>query len=381
MKYNLVLFTLLPLFCFSQKVPVIKATSKAAIIREQGQPATKWTLSPETKPDVYTTGKIIKSAKVTFVTDIDSITLSLRSGEHKDFIVVNGKDSCYTRIQALPSKNFRSLNPPVHDTLAFNVNKFNTNYIQAILNRIDTLKMNFDTGATEMTLIERSLSKLKSKPELYNKLHDVQVGNRTYKTKLYDIKLAGDEVDGLIGWDNFDGMIVEMNYDNNIMVVHSKLPREVKNMRNAVKMNLKYFNHRFFIEAQIKQGDSKLKEWFLFDTGYQKTVMLDNELFKNKKFPADSLEVLGKVIMRWTLNNEIPVITAKLESLTIGKFELKDVPIQLMTTTKTQFGANVHILGNDVLKRFNTYLDFQENVVYLVPNSLFNMAYNEVKRG
>ncbi|RZJ61290.1 MAG: hypothetical protein EOO45_23465, partial [Flavobacterium sp.] len=250
MKHIAVLFTLLPLLCFSQELQVIRATSKAAFIREKGQPSTKWNLSPETKPDVYTTGKIITSAKVTFVTDVDSITVSVRPGEQKDFIVIlNGKDSCYNRIQGLPSKNFRRLNPPVHDTLAFNVNEFNTNYIQAILNKIDTLKMNFDTGATEMTLIEKSLSKLKSKPELYNKLHDVQVGNRTYKTKIYDIKLAGDEVDGLLGWDNFDGMIVEMNYDNNIMVVHSKLPREVKKMKNAVKMNLKYFNHRFFIEA------------------------------------------------------------------------------------------------------------------------------------
>ena len=34
-----------------------------------------------------------------------------------------------------------------------------------------------------------------------------------------------------------------------------------------------------------------------------------------------------------------------------------------------------HILGNDVLKRFNTILDFQHNYIYLRPNRLVNLPY------
>lgn len=379
MKYIfLVLLLVFSSLGFSQKkLPVVKATSKAAVIYEEGQPDTKWNLSPETKIDAYTTNKLTQATLVRLKTDIDSISFTLKAGQHKDFIVLLlGKDSCYTRFQAPDIKNFRALKPEVHDTISFGVNKYNTNYITAIVNKTDTLKMNFDTGATEMTLTEDALSqKIKNDLKLYNTYHDVEIGKRVYKTKIYDIKLAGHETDGLLGWDLFEGMVVELNYDKNIMVVHSKLPKSVKNNKKATKFKIKYFNNRFFIEAEIVQNGIKVKEWFLFDTGYQKTVMLDNDLLAQKNFPASQMKEINRIIMHGTTGNEVPVITANLESLKIGKYEMKDIPVQIMTSNKTRFGANIHILGNEILKRFNTFLDFQDNTVYLLPNDLYDAAF------
>jgi len=101
------------------------------------------------------------------------------------------------------------------------------------------------------------------------------------------------------------------------------------------------------------------------------------DILTDRQQIADQMEVIKKVIMRGTKNNEIPVITSNLESLKIGKHDLKNVPAQIMTTSKTMFDANIHILGNEVLKRFNTFMDFQENVVYLQPSHLFNADYIE----
>ncbi len=380
MKYIFLSFLLIfSTFSFSQKkLSVVKATSKAAVIYEEGQPVTKWNLSPETKIDTYTTNKLIRPTLVWLKTDIDSISFTLKAGEHKDFIVLlNGKDSCYTRFQSPVIKDLRALKPEIHDTIALGVNKYNTNYIMALVNKTDTLNMNFDTGATEMTLTEEALSKkIKNDLDLYNTFYDVKIGKRAYKTKIYDIKLAGHETDGLIGWDLFDGLIVELNYDKNIMVIHSKLPKNIKTNKTASKFNIKYFNTRFFIEAQIAQGEKKVKEWFLFDTGYQKTVMLDNDLLGEQNFPVSQMKEINKVIMYGTLGNEVPVITANLECLKIGKYEMKNIPVQIMTSNKTMFGANIHILGNEILKRFNTFLDFQDNVVYLLPNDLYDTAFD-----
>lgn len=361
--------------CFSQKkLPVIRATSKAAVVYEEGQKAIRWNLSPETKIDAYTTNKLTKPTSVKLKTDIDSISLTLKEGQYKDFIVLlNDKDSCYTRFQSPEVKDYRKVSPEIHDTIALVLNKFNTNYIKVVINKKDTLHLNFDTGATELTLIEESLQhKVKGDIKLYNTFHDIEIGGRTYKSKIYDIKMAGHETDGLLGWDIFDGLIVELDYDKNIMVVHSKLPKAVKRNKAAVKLDIKYFNSRFFTQTQIAQSGTTVKDWFLFDTGYQKTVMLDNDLLKQENFPTDKMEFIDKVIMHGTIGNEVPVITSKLESLTIGKYELKNVPAQVMTTSKTQFGTNIHILGSEVLKRFNTYLDFQDNTVYLIPNHHYN---------
>lgn len=122
-----------------------------------------------------------------------------------------------------------------------------------------------------------------------------------------------------------------------------------------------------------------IKIFFLFDTGYQRTVMLDNDLLKQENFPIEKMKFIKKVIMKGAQGNEIPVITSNLKALKIGKFKLKNIPIQQTTGNKPLKNKNIHILGNEVLKRFNIFLDFQNNFVYLKPNHLFKEKYIDKK--
>ena len=108
--------------------------------------------------------------------------------------------------------------------------------------------------------------------------------------------------------------------------------------------------------------------------------MLDNDLLKQANFPVSDMKVIKKVIMHGVSGNEIPVITSDLQLLKIGIFELKNVPAQVLVQNKPMRGTNEYILGNDVLKRFNTVLDFQKNVIYLKPNNLFNEKYTDWKK-
>jgi predicted aspartyl protease len=84
-------------------------------------------------------------------------------------------------------------------------------------------------------------------------------------------------------------------------------------------------------------------------------------------------------MMNGTRGNEVPVTTVKLQSLKIGHFELKNVPAQVVEQNKPMPGLNVHYLGTDILKRFNTVFDFQNNVIYLKPNHLYDVAYADQK--
>ena len=380
---NFCIFLLIIFTCnaFSQKLPVIKATTKAAKIYEGNDSVSGWNISPETKVDVYTTGKLVAPTVIKFKTDTDSISFKIKAGQTKDFIVLlNGKDSCLTRFESPQLTNFNKLKPEIHDSIPFIINKQNTMYVTAVFNKVDTLHLNFDTGSTEVTLTNNALEgKIKSKPKLYNTFYDLQIGNRIYKSKVYDTELSGHDTDGRFGWDIFDGMIVELNYDINVMIVHSKLPKQIKNSNAYTKLDINYFNHIFLTKSRISQSGTNNDGWFLFDTGYQRSVMLDNDLLKQNNFPADKMEMISKVMMHGATGNEIPVVTSNLQSLKLGKFDLKNVPAQILTTSKPMRGANIHILGNEVLKRFNTLLDFQENVVYLKPNSLFNVDYMETK--
>ncbi len=91
----------------AQQTPrIIKATSVTADIKD-GYVIQKgiWNLTPEAKPDVYHALSPALEREITFYTDKDSISFQAKPGQHYDFIVVlNGKDSCYTRI-AMPAQS------------------------------------------------------------------------------------------------------------------------------------------------------------------------------------------------------------------------------------------------------------------------------------
>ncbi len=84
------------------KLRIIRANSTQVDIRD-GNTLRKgyWRIVPETNPDIYTTS----AKKVTFYTDIDSISFDIKPNHHYDFIILlNEKDSARTRIVWEPSK-------------------------------------------------------------------------------------------------------------------------------------------------------------------------------------------------------------------------------------------------------------------------------------
>jgi hypothetical protein len=106
MKSGLILITLMfvnQLYSLAQEKPIIiKASSTTVDIRD-GETFTKgaWRISPEIKPDIYTTSN--KNAKVTFYTNLDSISFTIKPNAKYNFIILlNNKDSAYTQIVFVP---------------------------------------------------------------------------------------------------------------------------------------------------------------------------------------------------------------------------------------------------------------------------------------
>lgn len=89
-----------------QSLPMIKASTKTVDIRD-GAFFQKdiWNLTPEAKPDIYYALEPEKERKVTFYTDIDSISFDVKPGLTYDFIILlNNNDTCYTQINSIPKE-------------------------------------------------------------------------------------------------------------------------------------------------------------------------------------------------------------------------------------------------------------------------------------
>ena len=378
MKPYFLIFALL-LTCSSvlaqKQLPLLKASSKKATIIEGAEIRLNWYLNPKVKPDTHIITKHTSSQSVSFYTDIDSIKIKLKPGKHFDFIVVlNGKDSCYTRIQSLPLKNDAHLKPEIHDTIPFVLTAYNNLKIKAILNKTDTLDLKFDSGTTGLLLTNDAI-KNKIHKQQNNSGNHLQIGKQSWDNlTIYPVELSGQGTDGRFGWDLFDGKIVEIDYDKNLFIIHSKRPEINKHYS---RFDIEYTNTIFCIQAALEIKGKKYPNRFLFDNGYQRTIMLDTIVMHEQHYPKD-LEIIKKVIMKNGQGEDIPILTVNNEKFLLGKYKLTNIPVQLMTgENPAQF--KTHILGNEVLKRFNTILDFQKNYVYLKPNTLIDLPYHDAK--
>ena len=90
MKINLLF--LIGIFIWSllangQNYPSIHSSKKVIDIRDGSDfYEAEWTLAPEVKPDVYTSNKV--GEKVTFYTDLDSISVVLKKDTEFNFFVI-----------------------------------------------------------------------------------------------------------------------------------------------------------------------------------------------------------------------------------------------------------------------------------------------------
>ena len=90
-----------------QRIEIISANSEQATIKIDGKVVTSsWTITPSVNPDIFPVEIISKiPTKVSFITDLDSVSYEINLGTTKDFyVLLNKKDSSLTRFEGVPPK-------------------------------------------------------------------------------------------------------------------------------------------------------------------------------------------------------------------------------------------------------------------------------------
>lgn len=83
-----------------KKMKIIRANSDTVAIRDGNAfYSNGWSIVPSAKPDI----RITRNKRITFITDLDSITFNTEPYKSYNFVILMGKDSAWTQIQCLPS--------------------------------------------------------------------------------------------------------------------------------------------------------------------------------------------------------------------------------------------------------------------------------------
>ncbi len=258
----------------------------------------------------------------------------------------------------------------------------------------DSLNFILDTGSGGISLDSLTCVRLKINPEssdktirgiagirqvkfVYNehlRLGGLNIDSLDFHVGDYDIlsSVYGDKIDGIIGYSFFSRYIVKIDYDSNKVYVYTKgymkYPRGGFLFRPAL-INLP-------IQTARLKDQSNVTARFYFDTGAGLCLLLssdfatDSVLLNSKKrpLPTQAEGLGGKTNMKITTIKE----------LKLGPYRFRNIPTFIFDDeyNVTSYPYLGGLIGNDILRRFNLYLNYERRDFYLVPNSHYRDPFD-----
>jgi hypothetical protein len=363
-------------------LPVIRANNKKVSVRDGAfLDKDTWSLDPTLRPDLFTADRTRQTKYVTFYTDIDSIRVKVAPGSHFDFVILyQGKDSCYTRIQsAIPAAGDAPVVVAKSDTVPFTLTGYSAIAVKAVIDGADTVSMHFDLSAFGLKLTKDAIlhktgllpnredvlnGKAQANYRKLNKTSTLQMGTLTwYNPSIGATDLTAHDMDGRFGWDLFEGKVVELNYERGILVIHPRMPRQLKGYKRSKLNFIRSFPcaaGTFIIDGKDYSGD------FLLDTGADEGVIIDSLWAAQNHFPAN-LPILSTVVFRDPRGRSFTSRKVTVPAIRVNGFATTQVPA-LLLGDQNPVRFPVNYLGNGLLKRFDLIIDFQKDELYLRPN-------------
>ena len=211
------------------------------------------------------------------------------------------------------------------------------------------------------------------------RLPGLTIDSLNFHVNNYDILTAvyGEKIDGIVGYSVLSRYIFHLDYDNYKVSIFSngriKYPRGGW-LYEPILRTLPVQTARIR-DAKITQSR------FLFDIGAGLCLMLNKDFIEDSNF-LDKKRVLyakeaegvgGKIDMHMTVIKEIR----------LGPYRFRNIPVFIFNDTfnLTSYPYLTGILGNDILRRFNTYLNYAKKEFYLTPNSHYTNGFDYAYSG
>lgn len=368
------------------QLPVLKSTGKTIQIREGVREIHEQHPVAMAKPDVYVPKPFAKTQTITYISDIDSISFHVKPNKKYDFLIIqNNKDTIYTQIntfsnQVVSYPNYTYTSET--NTIPFEIGDDNRIYLKGTINQSDSLYFLFDTGASAMVVSTSVLDKKvkatidgsvlnggtdgmeRVKTSSKNTI-DIQ-GFTWNKVPLLAIDFGDSPFDAVLGWVAFQNKVVKINYESQKMTISDSLP---KIDSEFTKVDFKLIDGIPYIKCHLIVGGKVYEEWFDFDTGSDGSLSISNEYFTQNHLQG-KLPKMGEGISTGSAGIEVKLDVLLLPRLKVGDFELYNLALnvpQKDPETPDKLGN----IGNLILKRFTTIIDFKNNCMYLRPNNLF----------
>lgn len=273
------------------------------------------------------------------------------------------------------------------NSIPFTLTTHNNIVIETVLGNKDTLNLMLHTAANSVILTKKTTKNLKnihwgSQIELgswggratsrYSKNNTIEIGNiKRDNVTVWEDENSGPTTDGKFGLNFFEGYVIEIDFDNSIIILNKELPKKIE---EYVKMPLLIKNDRFYIEAISSISGVEYRNQFLIHSGYGGAILYDDKFVADNKI-GEKIKIIDEKELKDSFGNTLKIKRGVLPELRLGTLKLIDVPVGFF---EGKIGKQqMSVLGADVLKRFNVIIDSKREHIYLKKNQLINMDYTK----
>ena len=257
--------------------------------------------------------------------------------------------------------------------------------IFSFLNVSDTLNI-----TESETLFLRGLGEGASVKALKSKNNIVEIGDALKLNQdlyeLFDSNLnlaprLGVPVHGVIGYDLFKDLVIEINYSSKYIILNNPENFKYKPCKKCAVLKLEFYNNKPYLNAEVSENAIKTPIKLLIDSGGSDALWL----FEDDSLGIKSKHNYFKDFLGYGLNGSVYGKRTTIDALYLKNFVLENANVAYpdsssISSAKSVKSRNGTLAGN-ILKRFNMIIDYQKAIMTIKKNALYKEPFSYNKSG
>lgn len=271
--------------------------------------------------------------------------------------------------------------------ISFTLTSHNNIAIKGLINDTDSVVLMFHTAASSLTLtteISKSLTSVNWTEETevnswggssnarFSESNKLTIGTLSWDSlQVWETQNSGPTTDGKFGPNLFDGYVIEIDFDHNLITLHRALPEKISEYD---KTELIYEDEFMFIEATSTIDGKDYENRFLIHSGYGGTVLYDDEFVAQTQI-GSLIKITDEKDLKDSYGNVLKTKKGSLPQFTLGNEILADLTVGFFEGSIGR--QTMSVMGGDLIKRFNWIISIDRSVAYMQPNQLWPMAFSD----
>jgi hypothetical protein len=185
-------------------------------------------------------------------------------------------------------------------------------------------------------------------------------------------KRIGTPIDGVIGWLILSQYAVRIDYDAMLIEIYDNNRFEYDFGDSGYTLEVQGTAIFTNVTTVFKSGNIFTGK-VLVDTGAGSTFYFNTPFIEENDLLAE-MDTYYERETQSISNETAHVYTTMLANLSIGDYEISTLPVTMAIAEAgaSSWSGPMGILGNSVLKRFNVFIDLQQEMMSLEPNRLYH---------